>query len=97
MQTDLFYNTVPLKGTELRTAKTNAASFQERVLMFFKRHQNLDFTPFQVWHSLGETHPITSVRRSITNLTTEGKLVITENKRMGMYGTLNNCWKYAKV
>ena len=96
MQTNLFYNTVPLVGGDLDHAKKTAKSLQDRVLMYFKRYPNMEFTPFQVWNSLGQSHPITSVRRSITNLTNDGYLVMTETKRMGMYGTLNNCWKYEK-
>lgn len=92
-QTEIYFNTVPLAGGDLAHAKKSAKSLQDRVLTYFKRYPNMDFTPFQVWHNLGETHPITSIRRAITNLTDSGELVMTENKRMGIYGTLNNCWK----
>lgn len=37
--------------------------------------------------------PITSIRRALTNLTKQGKLIKTNEKRIGMYGRSEYVWK----
>ena len=39
--------------------------------------------------------PITSIRRAITDLTNEGKLVKTNSLKKGNYGKKCHCWKLA--
>lgn len=94
-QLDLFYNTVPLKGQELKEARSRMARQEEKILAIFKKHRYTSLTPVDVHRYMGGNSvcPITSVRRAITNLTTHGKLVMTGEKRMGLYGMVNNCWK----
>lgn len=90
-----YHNSVPIRDEkELQAKEEKAKSQDEMILHYFSGHQHSDFTPTQVWIAFGQRWPLTSVRRAITNLTKQGKLVITENKRPGIYGDLNNCWKY---
>lgn len=39
--------------------------------------------------------PLTSIRRAITNLTTQGKLTKTERKTVGIYGRNECVWEIA--
>lgn len=90
-----YHNTVPIRDEkELQAKEEKAKSQEEIILAYFNLHHWVDFTPCQIWLLHGQRWPLTSVRRAITNLTKQGKLVMTENKRPGIYGDLNNCWKF---
>ena len=94
-QPDLFHNTLPLRSEEYAAAESAAISQQERVLAVFSNHPASEFTPFEVQILAQMQHcPITSVRRSISNLERDGKLIKTGTMRMGLYGMKNNCWQY---
>jgi len=92
-----FYNTVPLTGEMLIKFQEKAFKQQEIVLSFFQKHPERSFTPIEVHYHLWKakyTYPLTSVRRAITNLTSEGKLVMV-GRKMEQYGSPNNTWKAA--
>jgi len=89
-----FYNTINLKGVDLTTALTKAATQEDRIFEFFKNNENKEFTPAEIHAILfKESTPLTSIRRGISNLTRIGALKQTENRRKGEYGMLNYCWK----
>lgn len=67
---------------------------EDMILEFMKENKYTSFTPCQVHLAFGQRWPLTSVRRSLTNLAKDGHLVITGEKRSGLYGHQNNCWKY---
>jgi hypothetical protein len=53
-------------------------------------------TPFEVLEatqSMGHKYPVTSVRRSISNLTKQGKLEKTSEMKKEEYGKPNYYWK----
>jgi predicted ArsR family transcriptional regulator len=52
-------------------------------------------SPSQVHADILRTSPLTSVRRSISNLTADGKLVKTERKVQGPYGRPEYVWRLA--
>ncbi|MBK5202162.1 MAG: hypothetical protein JJE45_00370 [Prolixibacteraceae bacterium] len=56
----------------------------------------MSFTPLEVHIQLGEHMLLTSVRRSITDLAKEGRLIKCDysESRPGAYGTLNRVWTY---
>lgn len=88
-----FYNTIGLKGQELRKANVKALTQEELIYKVFSSNPKESFTPAEIHKAIGEiTCPLTSVRRAITNLTKKGKLTQTENQRQGIYGKPNNCW-----
>lgn len=73
------------------------AGKQERaVLAYFQAAPpGLRLTPSGLWSALGGTSfgPLTSVRRSLTNLTGRGLLVHHKSdRRPGLYGALEGCW-----
>jgi hypothetical protein len=96
-QLDLFrrpsyHNTIPLAGVGLEVAERSAKSLESKVLKVFQEGRYKDFTPPEISLALGQQYPLTSIRRAITNLTSEGQLRKTEIKRTGIYGAQNNTW-----
>lgn len=91
-----FHNSVPLSGQELEDATEKASRQKDRILLFFMSHPNSTFTPSEVSEALFIPMLLTSVRRSITDLTKEGRLIKCDvsESRKGAYGTLNRVWRY---
>ena len=92
---DNYYNTVGLKGKELQSREMKTEAQGRKILDFFRSHPGELFTPFDVQRKLYMNHaPITSIRRSMTNLTRckEAYLVKTDVKREGLYNDPNHCW-----
>lgn len=100
-----FYNTVNLEGQDLIEAIKQARNQGEIVYAFFKANPNGKFTPFNVWAQLlslrpdmvNELTPITSIRRSMCDLTHAGLLVKTDEKRKERLGMVNYLWKLKVV
>ena len=94
-----FYNTISLAGEPLKEAEKKAITQQDKIYNFFCKKAGKEFTPCEVLQVLTFTGvlpkatPITSVRRAISNLTTACKLIKTETRRLGYFGTLNYTWK----
>ena len=93
-----FYNTISLKGDELKEAEEKAETQEDKVLDFFQRHSRWHYTPWEVRRLVfaGSNVPITSVRRAINNLTDAGKLEKTDEKRVGPYGKPSYAWALKK-
>lgn len=87
-----YHNTVLATGADLAAKEQRAATQDEKVLQFFQKNKGKEFSPCQVWQEIAHNKPLTSIRRSITNLTTAGKLKKTGNKIIGVYGDKVNCW-----
>ena len=88
-----YHNTLPITGSELKEANDKAKRQDDEVLQLFIHYKQL--TPWQCearLNSLGKKWPITSIRRSITNLTGAGKLVKTGVKVVGPLGSKENQW-----
>lgn len=93
----MYYNTTKEKGEKLKEYQDKALSQNERITRFFLKHKGKEFTPSEVLRRVFNMFvPITSVRRSITNLTKEGILKQTETKREGLYGRNENTWTWAR-
>jgi hypothetical protein len=91
----MYYNTTNLSGLDLKNAQGSVLKQEDRIYEFFKANANREITPFEVLEALYEHSPvpITSVRRAITNLTDEDKLIKTNNQKTGPYGKPSYCWK----
>jgi hypothetical protein len=73
-----YYNTNEEKGTTLKESRKKAKTQDELVLEYFKNYDNLGATPervlrhFKIMETLSDSKwhntPITSVRRSFSNL-----------------------------
>ena len=98
-----YYNTTNLKGVELKKATSNALSQDEQVLAYFRSYDNLGATPervlrhFRIMEKLSERKwhntPITSVRRSFSNLKNKGLIRKTDVLINGDYGKKVHIWK----
>jgi transcription initiation factor IIE alpha subunit len=90
-----YYNTTNLSGADLKDSTNSAMKQEERIHEFYKANANREITPFEVEQELYSNTmvPITSIRRAITNLTTEDKLIKTSNVKTGPYGKPSYCWK----
>ena len=95
-----YYNTTNLAGTKLKIAELQALSQNTQILHVFRGDNTLARTPFNVQKILkdkyGLDYPITSVRRSISDLTKDKFLVKTRAKSKGNYGKYNYMWMTAE-
>lgn len=98
-----YYNTTDLTGKELNNRRIKSKG--QKLLVFNTilkmeyddKIENESFTPCEVWCYIGQlTCPLTSIRRAITNLTKDGHLNKTKQKRKGIYGADNYCWEISK-
>lgn len=91
----VFYNTTCLKGDELLEQTQKALSLQELIFELFKCDPHKK-TPFEVSTVLlknGYKHPIWSIRRALTNLTKESKLLKSQHADvLGDYKAKNHTW-----
>lgn len=86
-----YYNTTNESGATLKNNVEKAKSQEEKLLEHFYNFV-WGFNP-SLLHSAFESYPITSIRRALTNLTKQGKLIKTYEKRIGMYGRSEYVWK----
>jgi len=90
-----YYNTTNITGESLKQAWTNAVSQEDKIIVLLMKYPETAFTPFEVLNRVfpDENVPVTSVRRALTNLTDDGKIIKTDCQRKGKYGKLCYCWK----
>ena len=94
MKTKHYHNSTDLEGKALETSVRKAKTQEEAIYALFKARPSDILTPFEVQRLLDNQFvPITSIRRAISNLTREEKLVKTPYKKKGEYGALNYTWK----
>jgi len=101
-----YFNTTRLEKKELKEATSKALSQDEQVLAYFHKYDNLGATPervlrhFKIMEKLSEKKwhntPITSVRRSFSNLQKIGLIRKTDMMITGDYGRPVHVWKLAK-
>jgi hypothetical protein len=90
----MHYNTTNETGETLKRFEAKAETQEHKIGWLFKKHPDKDFTPFEVQIMLDlATTPITSIRRTMTDLTELGVLVKTEKKKIERYGRMNCTWK----
>lgn len=93
-----FHNTTGETGTQLE-AFTKVAKSQDELILIFARKVSF-FSPSHLHKHLINTKqidkntPLTSIRRSITNLTTSGKLIKTSNKINSVYNRPEFVWMF---
>ena len=90
-----FHNTTNLSGVELYTAQGKAKTQSDVIIGMFRRPKWSRLSPKDIKNLTDDRFIITSIRRSLTNLTKAGLLVKTEDKVMGMYGSPEHVWRIA--
>lgn len=95
-----YYNTNGLSGESLLDANEKALCLQDKILELYKRLPD-DKTPFEISTIMvknGYKYPITSIRRAMTNLSKEGKLIKSPSaNRYGDYAKPNHTWKLSEL
>jgi hypothetical protein len=92
----IFHDTVPIPEEQLPQARETAAKQKGIILDVFRERFSMSFTPVEVHNIINETMLLTSVRRSITDLTKEGRLIKCQwsESKPGAYGKPNRVWTY---
>lgn len=93
----MFYNTVNAEPNQLDIFQQRAEKQEVVILQLFQAHKEL--SPWRVLdlcRKLGRYFPITSIRRAITNLEKQGKLIKTSKQVKGPYGVNEYLWSVAK-
>ena len=94
-----YHNTLAHEGEQLRQYEAKAMTQDERILKWFRLDDaawsNGGLTPSYVHENFFSEAPLTSVRRSINTLTKQGKLIKTDEQRVGPYGRPETVWRLA--
>lgn len=90
------YHNTAGETDRLEEYERKAATQEDRVLDFFRRWHSTGFTPSQINDHVLKGAPITSVRRALTNLTSQAKLVKTDERRWGPYDRREYVWRLAE-
>lgn len=67
---------------------------EKAIINLYERYPDRYFTPAEVHNRTMPTAPITSCRRAMTNLTTQGVLMKMKVKAPGDYGRPTHTWGY---
>lgn len=99
----MFHNTNAEKGATLKRSQEKAKTQDQMVLEFLRSHEQLGVTPertlrhFQIMESLNESRwhntPITSIRRSFSNLKNKGLIYKTGDTVKGDFGKQVAIWR----
>ena len=90
-----YYNTNGEKGPDLAKSEEKAQTQEDILMGIFKNKRDLSASQAFKLFPNGNT-PITSIRRAITNLTNQGKLIKTQDLRPGLYGKDEHVYKVNK-
>ena len=92
-----YHNSVGERRESVLQRRDQRANKQnQEVLQFFRMHQMEGFSPSQVWNLMKRPCPLTSIRRSISDLTKDGWLYMTRERREGLYPPdTEGVWVYA--
>tara|TARA_B100000674_G_scaffold235274_1_gene193379 strand:+ start:91 stop:465 length:375 start_codon:yes stop_codon:yes gene_type:complete len=95
----MYYNTTNEKGSLLKANTKQAENQTTLTLSVFQTYPTYTFSADEVWNflidneSINEQTPLTSIRRAITDLTNEGKIVKTNRKVLGLAGRKTYTWR----
>lgn len=95
-----YYVTQDLSSVEIDLFTEMADTQDEKVLAFFSSNPRKDFSPSAVYELLyagvpdARRPPLTSIRRSMTTLTTKGFLLMVENVKVkSKYNRPEGLWR----
>ena len=90
----MYHQTTPLSTDQLRDAIASCNRQELKVLRLFREHGQL--TPSVCWQKFGSNDALlTSIRRSITDLTERGLLRKMGELQEGFYGRPEHVWELA--
>lgn len=85
-----FYNTNKESLDEFLESSKQAVKQETVIFKIMQRGQPM--SPSMVYEFLDQKWPITSIRRAMTNLTDDGKIVKTQETVKGSYGKNEHLW-----
>ena len=88
-----FHNTINLDSQRLKKAVQRSVTQDEKILAIFKNYPTKSLSPIEIHTYFKGRILLTSVRRSITNMTRDNLLIKTSKKIDGKYGMTNFTWK----
>ena len=92
----MYYNTTKSTGEQLKMFEAEAYSQDEQIFQFFEQNPRQLASPSQLLELVfSNTVPVTSVRRSFSNLTASSKLVKTDQQMVGPYRRPEYLWRLA--
>jgi len=85
-----------LPASDVRRLRVSGTRQADAILAYFQAHPGVALTPFEVWEGVAIACPVTSIRRALTNLSSQGLLVkdVDAGKRE-RFGTFNAAWRLA--
>ena len=86
-----FYNTNQESPSEAFDSSAKVAN-QSLVIFRLLEMAKTPMSPSMVYKALGQEWPITSIRRAMTNLTDDGKIIKTQKTTKGIYGKKEHLW-----
>tara|TARA_B110000037_G_C16812202_1_gene380155 strand:+ start:212 stop:499 length:288 start_codon:yes stop_codon:yes gene_type:complete len=90
-----YYNTTGESGIQLEVFEKKSKTQSEIIMKFLSSKPSAEYGASQLLSVVfKDTIPITSVRRSISNLVKENKLIYTGGTREGMFGRNENLIKF---
>lgn len=94
----MHYNTTHETGQQLALYESRTLSQSKRILQYMRQRPGQGFTPEQIKRIVfrEQIAPITSVRRALTDLTSQGFLIKTDQKMMGGWGRPQYKWTIAE-
>ena len=87
-----YYNTTNEKGDDLKKSHEKSRTQEEKIYSFFLTY-GLPLSPSMILDKLNLECPITSVRRAVTNLTLDNKILKTDDYVNGLYGKKEHLWR----
>ena len=90
----MFYNTINEVSSVLVTSHTNARTQETIILKCFKSAQE-PLSPSMVHFLTKLKCPITSIRRAMSDLSKDGKLVKLDQFTIGKFGKKEHLWEAA--
>jgi hypothetical protein len=96
---EMYYNTTNETGISLKTNFEKADNQTRLTLAVFQTYPNKNLSANDVWaflidnESINEQTPLTSIRRAITDLTNQDRLVKTDKKVLGLAGRKTYTWR----
>jgi hypothetical protein len=90
----MFYNTINEVSSVLVTSHTNTRTQEAIILDCFKSAQE-PLSPSMVHFLTKIKCPITSIRRAMSDLSKDGKLVKTDQFTIGKFGKREHLWEAA--
>jgi hypothetical protein len=96
---EMYYNTTNETGISLKTNFEKADNQTQLTLAVFQTYPNDNLSANDVWsflidnESINEQTPLTSIRRAITDLTNQDRLVKTDKKVLGLAGRKTYNWR----